>query len=49
MALLALLTDVIGPLSIASFLAGGPSMRRHLANAPRKRRPAVAYPVRRLF
>ena len=49
MALLALLADVVGPLSIASFLAGGPTLCRHLANAPRKRRPAVAYPVRGLF
>jgi hypothetical protein len=49
MALLALLTAVLGPLSIDNLILAGPTVHRALANAPRKRKPAVRYPVRGLF
>src|ERR1700679_1636644 len=49
MALMALLSMVLGPLSVGMFLAAGPKTHRYLANAPRKRRPAIRYPVRDLF
>jgi hypothetical protein len=49
MALLALLAAVLGPLSIGDFILAGPEVHRALANAPRKRKPQVKYPVRSLF
>ena len=49
MALLVLLACVLGPLSIADFIAAGPEVHLHLANAPRKRKPQIRYPVRGLF
>jgi len=49
MALLTLVSIVIGPLSLAALVAAGKSVHRHLANAPRKRKPHVRYPVRALF
>jgi hypothetical protein len=49
MTLLVLLAVVLGQLSIAEFIAAGPSVHRHLANAPRKRKPQVRYPVQGLF
>jgi hypothetical protein len=48
-ALLVLLSIVLGPLSLADFIAAGPIVHRQLANAPRKRKPHVRYPVRGLF
>ena len=48
-ALLVLLSIVLGPLSLADFIAAGPEVHRHLANAPRKRKPQVSYPVRGLI
>jgi hypothetical protein len=47
--LLVLLGIVIGPLSLASIAATHASVHRHLANAPRKRKPHLRYPVRDLF
>jgi hypothetical protein len=49
MTLLVLLAAVLGPLSLVVFIAAGPTVHRHLANAPRKRKPHVRYPVRGLF
>jgi hypothetical protein len=49
MALLALLAAILGPLSIDNFILAGPEVHRALANAPRKRKPHVRYPVRGLF
>ena len=49
MALLVLLAVVLGPLSLGAFLTAGPAVHRYLANAPRKRRPHVRYPVRKLI
>jgi hypothetical protein len=49
MMLLVLLTVVIGPLSLVDFIAAAPAVHRHLANAPRKRKPHVRYPVQGLF
>ena len=49
MMLLVLLAVVLGPLSLVNFIAAGPAVHRHLANAPRKRKPHVRYPVRDLF
>ena len=49
MALLALLAAVLGPLSIDDFILAGPAVHHALANAPRKRKPHVRYPVRGLF
>jgi hypothetical protein len=48
-ALLALLAAVLGPLSIGDFILAGPAVHHALANAPRKRKPNVRYPVRGLF
>jgi hypothetical protein len=47
--LMILLSVVLGPLSIADILGAKPTVHRHLANAPRKRKPHVKYPVRDLF
>jgi hypothetical protein len=49
MTLLVLLAVVIGPLSLVEFITAGPAVHRHLANAPRKRKPNVRYPVLGLF
>ena len=49
MALLAILSDIAGTLTVTMFLEAKPQTHRYLANAPRKRRPAVRYPVRGLF
>ena len=49
MALLVLLSIVLGPLSLVDFIAALPVVHRRLANAPRKRKPQVIYPVRGLF
>jgi hypothetical protein len=49
MALLALLAAVLGPLSIDNFIAAGPGVHRALANAHRKRKPHIRYPVRGSF
>jgi hypothetical protein len=48
-ALLILLSIVLGPCSLVDFIAAGPTVHRQLANAPRKRKPHVRYPVRGLF
>jgi len=47
--LMVLLGVVLGPLSLASILTAQPTVHRHLANAPRKRKPQVEYPFRNLF
>jgi hypothetical protein len=49
MTLLVLLSIVIGPISLGCLMAAGPRVHRNLANAPRKRKPHVRYPVRSLF
>jgi hypothetical protein len=49
MTLLILLSIVLGPLSLDNFIAAAPMVHRQLANAPRKRKPHVRYPVRGLF
>ena len=49
MALLVLLSIVLGPLSLVDFIAAEPKVHRCLANAPRKRKLQVRYPVRGLF
>jgi len=48
-ALLVLLSIIVGPLSLDCMTQAGPMMHRNLANAPRKRKPHVRYPVRSLF
>ena len=47
--LMVLLGIVIGPLSVASIVAPHPRVHRRLANAPRRRKPHIQYPVRDLF
>ncbi len=47
--LMVLISIIIGPLAIADVLASHADVHRHLANAPRKRKPHVRYPVRDLF
>jgi hypothetical protein len=49
MALLVLLSIVLGPFSLINFIAADATVHRQLANAPRKRKPHVRYPVRGLF
>jgi len=49
MALLTLISIIIGPMSLTALVAAGKSVHRHLANAPRKRKPHIRYPVRGLF
>jgi hypothetical protein len=49
MTLLVLLAVLTGPLSLVDFIAARPTVHRHLANAPRKRKPQVRYPIRGLF
>jgi len=48
-ALLVLLAVVLGPLSLTDITAANTKVHRHLANAPRKRKPHIRYPVRSLF
>jgi len=40
---------IIGPIAIADILKPRAVVHRHLANAPRKRKPQVRYPVQDLF
>jgi hypothetical protein len=47
--LMVLISIILGPLSLASIVAPRAVVHRHLANAPRKRKPHVCYPVRDLF
>lgn len=47
--LMVLVAIILGPLSLADLAAAGPLVHRNLANAPRKRKPRVRYPVRGLF
>jgi hypothetical protein len=49
MTLVVLLAVVIGPLSLVDFITASPAVHRHIANAPRKRKPYIKYPVRSLF
>jgi hypothetical protein len=49
MALLVLLSVVLGPLSLSDFIAAGPKVHGNLANALRQRKPHVRYPARGLF
>jgi hypothetical protein len=44
-----LLGVVLGPFSLAAIVAPNPMVHRHLANAPRKRKRNIRYPVRDLF
>jgi hypothetical protein len=48
-AILLLVLAVLGPLPISRMLDAGPALHWQLANARRKRKPAVSYPVRALF
>jgi hypothetical protein len=48
-ALLVLISIILGPMSLAGLTAAAPMVHRYLANAPRKRKPHVRYPVRGLF
>ena len=48
-AILLLVLAVLGPLPISRMLDTGPTLHWLLANARRKRKPAVSYPVRALF
>jgi hypothetical protein len=47
--LMVLLAIVLGPLSISHISAAEAIVHRHLANAPRKRKPHIRYPVHGLF
>lgn len=48
-ALLVLLSIVLGPLSPDTLTAADAGVHQRLANAPRKRKPHIIYPVRDLF
>lgn len=48
-ALMVLLGIVIGTVPLTTILAAGRAVHRNLANAPRRRKPQVRYPVRDLF
>jgi hypothetical protein len=48
-ALLLLVSSVLGALSFAQFLAAPLAVHRRIANAPRKRNPALKYPNPTLF
>jgi hypothetical protein len=48
-ALMVLISIVLGPLSLPALTAAKPVVHRNIANAPRKRKPHVRYPVRALF
>jgi len=47
--LMVLLRIILGPFSLASIIAPPETVHRLLANAPRKRKPHIRYPVRDLF
>jgi hypothetical protein len=47
--LMVLLGIVIGPITLASITTAHAMVHRHLANAPRKRKPQIRYPVQDLF
>ena len=47
--LMVLIGIVIGPLAITDILTSGADVHRHLANAPRMRKPHIRYPVHDLF
>lgn len=47
--LMVLLGIVIGAIPINDILAATHAVHRRLANAPRRRKPHVTYPVRNLF
>jgi hypothetical protein len=47
--LMVLIGIIIGPLSLADIVTPRAAIHRHLANAPRRRKPHVSYPVRDLF
>ncbi len=47
--LMVLLGIVIGAIPLASIVAAQAAVHRNLANAPRKRKPHVNYPVHDLF
>jgi hypothetical protein len=47
--LMLLLGIVFGTIPLASILAAQPDVHRNLANAPRRRKPHINYPVRGLF
>jgi len=47
--LMVLLGIVIGAIPLASIVAAPATVHRKLANAPRRRKPHVNYPVRELF
>jgi hypothetical protein len=47
--LIVLLGIVIGAITLDSIVAAPAAVHRRLANAPRKRKPHVSYPVRDLF
>jgi hypothetical protein len=49
MVLTALLAAVIGPITPGLVSNAATAMHRRLANTRRKRRPAVVYPLARLF
>jgi len=49
MVLMVLIGIIIGPIAIADILKPRAVVHRHLANAPRKRKPQVRYPVQDLF
>jgi hypothetical protein len=48
-ALLVLLSIILGPLALAALTTADAHVHRRLANAPRKRKPHISYPVRDLF
>ena len=47
--LLVLIAVIVGPLSLTGFVAAEPNVHRRLANAPRKPKPHLRYPVRGLI
>lgn len=47
--LLVLISNILGALSLDQFLNAAPAVHRRLANAPRRRKPHIRYPVRSLF
>ncbi|MFL5288091.1 MAG: hypothetical protein ACJ8AW_45800 [Rhodopila sp.] len=44
-----LVLAVLGPVPLARMLGVGPGLHRQLANPRRKRKPAIAYPIKTLF
>ena len=47
--LMVLLGIVIGAIPLASIVAARTTVHRNLANAPRRQKPNISYPVRDLF